>query len=224
MHLDFTFAFINAGDDLINANLAMRLNTICYRNKKNNPYRIQVSITNERVHKSICHMWNPCLREHIDVVGSLCETYDHSFITMSDLERASAAIHHVRYPKDRPSSPTWTSYCNNEYNRHSVYARTLSLKYKVWVIDKFYNSEYSLINTDTTWKKYEHMRWNVYSRTLGYILARKDIFERAELDATLRGIAKIHCDLVNYDNLPQDEKKKDTLQLTSEVVDILRSI
>ena len=220
-YLDFTFAFINADDDITNANLAMRLNAICYRDKKNDPYKIQVSIANERIHRSICSMWNSSLLEHIDVVGSLYETYDYSFIAMSDLEWASSAIHDIRYPKDHPGSPTWTSYCNNEYNRHSVYARTLSLKYRIWMIDKFYDSDYDLINHDTTWKKYEHMRWNVYTRTLGYVRAKSDIFRRKEIDKTLRGIAKIHGDLVNYDDLPEEVKEKDTLKLTPEIIEIL---
>ena len=40
---DFTFAFINPGDDLMNASLAVRLNTLCYRNRRTDPYLIQVN-------------------------------------------------------------------------------------------------------------------------------------------------------------------------------------
>ena len=220
---DFTFAFINAGDDLLNANLAMRLNALRYRKacKKKEDYVIQVNIRNE----GICDDWNPALLEHIQVVGSFKKTYDHAFITMSDIERGTIAIHEVRYPQSNPKSPTWISYCNNEYNRHSVYARTLSFKHKVRLIDQSYGGDYSITGKDVMWKKYEHMRWNVYTRTLGYVKASKEhLDEKGNLDKRFRGMAKVHNDLINYYDLPEEEQKKDALKLTPEIVDILKSI
>lgn len=215
---DFSFAFVNAGDDLLNANLAMRLNALCFRRKRPNDYRIQVNIKNEE----ICEKWNPKLLQQIDIVGSLKETYAYSFITMSDIEKGTIAIHRVRYPTGKP---TWISYCNDEYRRHSVYARTLSFKYKRQLIEQFHGADYRITSTDKTWKVYEHMRWNVYTRTLGYVLAKKELLnEDGELDRTLRGIAKVHNDLVDFEELPEKEQAKDVLKLTDEVVAILKEI
>ncbi|MBP5354945.1 MAG: hypothetical protein J6Y67_07430 [Lachnospiraceae bacterium] len=218
---DFTFAFINDGDNLRNANLAMRLNALCYRNRRDGDYRIQVNIDEE----DMCSRWNPNLMKNIDVVGTRKATYDYSFITMSSIEKASVAIHNVRYPKSDPESPTWISYSNDEYNRHSVYARTLSFKYKVQIIDRFYNSEYGITNSDRMWKVYEHMRWCVYTRTLGLVLADKALLnEDGELDRKLRGIARVHNDLVAYDELLPEEQDKDAIVLTPKIVEILKSI
>ncbi|MBR6020126.1 MAG: hypothetical protein IK055_07930 [Lachnospiraceae bacterium] len=218
---DFTFAFINDGDNLRNANLAMRLNALCYREQRNGGYRIQVNIEDE----DMCNRWNPELTKNIDVVGTRRAMYDYSFITMSNIEKGTVAIHNVRYPKGEPGSPAWISYCNNEYNRHSVYARTLSFKYKVWVIDRFYNSDYGITTEDRMWKVYEHMRWNVYTRTLGLVLADRALLdESGELDRKLRGIARVHNDLVKYDDLLPAEQDKDALVLTPKIVEILKSI
>lgn len=216
---DLTFAFINAGSDLLNVNLAMRINAICHRNKRNNNYKIQVNIEN----RNICDKWNPDLMEHLDIVGDIASTYSYSFITMSDIEKGTIAIHKVRYNKD--GAPTWISYCNNEYNRHSVYARTLSFKYKVWIIDEFYGADYSLTSNDRIWKIYEHMRWNMYTRSLGYVRAEKGLLnEDGKVDKKTQRTAKIHHDLVDYKDLSLEEQNKDALKLIPGIVDILKGI
>ncbi len=217
---DFTFAFVNAGDDLTNCSVAMRLNAFCRRNGRADDYRIQVSVKNRK----LCRMWNPSLTRNLQFVGGTEDTYDYRFITMSDLEKGTVAIHKVRYPEGKP---TWISYCNNEYNRHSTYARTLSFKYKVKLLHDLYGNDdcYGIPSTDTKWKIYEHMRWNVYTRTLGYVLADRALLDAdGNLDNELRGAAKVHNDLVDYAMLSKAEQDKDALQLTPEIVAILKSI
>lgn len=217
---DFTFAFVNAGSDLLNADLAMRLNALCYRNKRDGNYKIQVNIVN----REICDKWNPALIEHLDIVGDTASAYNYSFITMSDIEKGTIAIHEERQ-KDKKEPQTWISYCNNEYNRHSVYARTLSFKYKVKIIDKFYGSDYNLTSVEKIWKVYEHMRWNVYTRTSGYVCAdEKLIGEEGKVDKAIREIAKVHHDLVDFEALTDEEKEKDSLKITPEIADILKGI
>ena len=218
---DFTFAFIDVGDDMRNAGLAMRLNALCFRMKRDDGYRIQVNIDED----GVCDHWNPDLMRHVDIVGTRKDTYDYSFVTMSNIEKGTVAIHNVRYPKEDPKSPTWISYCNNEYNRHSVYARTLSFKYKVQLIDEFYGSDYGVTQSDRIWKIYEHMRWNVYTRTLGYVRADSKLLDEAgKLDRKSRMIGRVHHDLIPFDSLPPEEQDKDALILTPKIVEILKSI
>ncbi|MCR5609006.1 MAG: hypothetical protein K6G26_08085 [Lachnospiraceae bacterium] len=216
---DFTYAFVNSDDDIKNVSIATRINTYCQRKQRQN-YKIQVNLMD----KSMCDKWNKTYAEKLDVVGDFESVYDYNFITMSDIERGTMEIHNVRYPKSNPDSPTWVSYSNNEYKRHSVFARTLSFKHKIEIIDKFYNSDYSITQRDSIWKVYEHMRWNVYTRTMGYIKADNSLLENGELPDNIRDGAKVHNDLVVYDELPESEKKKDALILTPEIVKVLKSI
>lgn len=214
---DLTLAFVNTEDDLRNLKLAMRLNALWKR--KGRPAgacRIQVSVRDPRV----CASWDPELLKGLELVGGTEQTYSYSFITMPDLERAAKAIHEVRH--DRKKS--WQEYCGSEYNRHSVYARTLSFKYKVRLIDEFYGSHYEAASREELWKVYEHMRWNVYMRTLGYRLADPAVFSNGKPDKTARMAALVHPDLIDFRDLPEEEKRKDGLVLTKEIVDILKSI
>ena len=214
---DFTFAFVNAGDDILNANIAMRLNALCCRANRKEGYIIQANIRN----RDICSCWSKNLTENIDFVGSIEDTYNYGFITMSAIEKATVAIHNVRYPN---GVKPWYVYCNDEYNRHSVYARTLSFKHKVRIIDEYYNSDYSVTRKDDEWKIYEHMRWNMYTRTMGYVLADEALLdEDGKLDKDLRLRAKVHSDLIPFEELSEENKMKDSLILTPEIVEILKN-
>ena len=213
---DYTFAFINKGNDLESLKLAVRLNILTHRKNYTNPI-IQVCLK----YNEIVRDWNPILIEGLTFVGDIGSIYNYNFITMSPLESGTTAIHKVRYPSGTPS---WIAYCNNEYNRHSVYARTLSFKHKVDIIDEFYNSDYSLTSKDELWQIYEHMRWNVYTRTLGFIYASSSILDGRVFDNKIRSQCKIHNDLVAYNELSSTEKKQDSLMLTPEIVKILKSL
>ena len=69
------------------------------------------------------------------------------------------------------------------------------------------------------------MRWNVYTRTMGYVLADpKLLAEDGSLDNRTRSIAMVHNDLVDFEELSKDEQEKDALKLTPEIVAILKSI
>ncbi len=229
---DFTFAFINVGEDLKNVNVAMRLNAMRVRRAGGEGYKIQVNVTRQR----ICNDWNAEFKENLEFVGDLKMTYNYDFITMSDIEKGTIAIHEVRHPKGA-KYVSWTTYCNDEYNRHSVYARTLSFKYKVQLIHDLYDPEdelkgtekewdiYKITDTDRPWKIYEHMRWNMYTRTMGFVLADKKLLNAAgELEKKTRSVAKVHNDLIDYYDLSKEEQDKDALKLTPEIIQILREI
>ena len=230
---DFTFAFVNAGNDLKNTGIAVRLNEICLRKGRKDGYRIQVNIEDQK----ICRSWDSDITERMDFVGDIKTIYAHDFITMSDIEKGAIAIHEVRYPEGTDKYRSWVSYCNNEYNRHSVYARTLSFKHKVKIIhdmydpnDEFKGTEkefeiYRITKTYRIWKIYEHMRWNMYTRTRGFVLADKALLdENGRVDKKTRSAARVHHDLIHYSKLPKEDQDKDALELTPEIVKILRDI
>jgi len=53
-------------------------------------------------------------------------------------------------------------------------------------------------------RKLEHNRWNAYMRTEGYVLNTANIIGGEE-----QSIAKVHYDLIPFDDLPENERDKD---------------
>lgn len=240
---DFTLAFVNAGSDLQNLNLAIKLNAFCVRKlRKEEQYTLLVNVNNKRASAD----WNENITNRLLLVGDIEQTYSYSHITMSKIEQVSIAFHNVRQEEIRKEKEQkgklyvkkpWIQYCNNEYNRHSVYARTLSLRYKVWLIKQNMSDDNGNLykecectreikldcdgNETNVWKVYEHMRWNVYTRTNGYVLADKSLLIGGELDRNVRGAAFVHNDLVAFNELDKEEQQKDSSYLTHEIIDIL---
>ena len=209
---DFTYVFVQAGDDIQSLDIAMRINAIGFRHKRNLSYRIQAFL----FQMSTCDRWNPDLIPGIEPIGGLDWIYSYELITMSDIEKASIAIHKVRYSDKKP----WAVYCNNEYNRHSVYARTLSFHYKVAILKKDYHSDFTVSGRSVTWRLFEHMRWDMYTRVTGYSKDSNQLLKDND-DKKVRALARVHKDLILFDDLPQKEKDKDALKLTDEIVKCL---
>ena len=214
---DLTFAFVNVGDDICNVRLALRIKALRRRmGRPGGECKIFMNVTEPRV----LGFWNPDLIRDLEPVGADADTFSYDFITMPDIERASKAIHEVRYAGRK----TWEEYCGSEYSRHSVYARTLSFKYKVRLIDEEYGSDFEAVSKDRLWKMYEHMRWNVYVRTLGYTKADPSVLKDGKLDPETRLVALVHDDLKAFEDLPEEVQALDGLVLTGPVVEILHNI
>lgn len=230
---DFTFAFINAGSDLINLDLLARLNCLCKKSDRTG-YKIYVNLEDENCTTAL----NQELFQNVRCVGAMKDTYSYKFITMSDIELATRKIHEVRYGNKK----SWSSYCNNEHNRHSVYARTLSFAYKVELIDELYSEIQQDKRYDITsenrpesyeWKVYEHMRWNMYTRTLGYSLCSKEFLNKygkpdmetgeLKLSQSIRKQSLVHEDLVEFKDLSQAIQSLDGLRITPEIAKILKN-
>ena len=240
---DFTFAYVNTGDDLENVSSGIRIGNYRRRNDTDDNFRIMVNISKLESGK-----WNPERLGNISFSGAFDMIYSRLFITMSGIEKASVMIHDLRQKERKASSEaegrpykikTWDEYCNSEYNRHSVYARTLAFFYKMKIIDKYYDSDYSLTTT-AEWEIYEHMRWDMYTRTIGYrdiddvskrvlekmLSEAKDPSEkeRRAVVKRFRAGTGVHEDLVPYMQLPQKEQKKDSLTLDDDIREILKKL
>lgn len=240
---DFTFAYVNSGDDLENVSLGIRLGNLRKRNGSEGNYRIVVNVSKLEPGK-----WNADRLDNISFSGSFSRIYSRPFITMSGIEDATVRIHDIRQKEKEIAAKaegrtyrikSWDEYCNNEYNRHSVYARTLSFFYKMKIIEKYYASDYQITGTDR-WQKYEHMRWDMYTRTIGY--RDVDNASRTVLDKMLadlnepakdeirkvhkrfRAETGVHEDLVPYEQLPDEEKNQDSLTLNGDIRDALKRI
>lgn len=220
----FTFAFIATDDSVRNINLGLRLNTLRYRSNKGNDYRIQICVNDS----ALIDNWIPELKRNVELAGGIEKIYNYGFLTMSKIEQASKLIHEIRQNDLVKQDPehdavSWTDYSNDEFRRHSVYARTLSLKYKLEVI-RAKGLDIDVIRKDKTWETYEHMRWDMYMRSLGYILSSGTGVDYASLKGNERQIAKVHNCLIPFEDLPREEKDKDSIKMTEEVCRVFEKI
>ena len=239
---DFTFAFVNVENDHRNIDLARRLNAASLRKKFRNNYKIQVNIRDS----VMCNAWIKAGYSNIQAVGSTSEQYNYDTITMSKIERVAYELHIQRHEKDMD---LWKKYCNDEYARRQVYARALHLRYLLQLIREQYGADYSLLrDKDRGWVKYEHMRWDVFMRTLGYQSGEEHTRELAKIEEEkiailnkkygmkdkengtdnrttnqyIRSIISVHGSLKNFKKLDSDTQKRDEIDVSDGMIDICR--
>lgn len=199
--IDFTYCFIDSGDDTLNYNYAWHIRELKARNKMNDNYVIH--IRNKDYGAGDLFENN-----NIMIVGCDAELYSVNNITNSEIEKRAVLIHNERQKKkkeiNRQARTTkWDDYCKNEYFRRSTYARALGINYKLEVIKKYYNSDFDLLKDDEMWRSCEHMRWNVYMWSSGYVRSDiKDLY-----------VARTHTDFVNYYQLSNDKQINDAIDI-----------
>ena len=224
----FSFAFVCTDSEITNINLGLRINTLRYRENNGKDYAIQICVENTHIIEN----WTSEIRRNIQLVGGIENIYNYNFITMSNIERASQAIHEIRQEDKKRVAEnqnkeyqvvSWTDYSNDEFKRHSVFARTLSLKYKIQTMRKM-GLELKVAQTDTEWKTYEHMRWNMYTRTMGYINSSNTTVEFADLNENEKMITKIHSCLVPFNELTPETQEKDSIIITEDIAKVFEEI
>lgn len=188
--LEFTFAFVNLHDVQRNNEMCRILNKMRVRNDIKSDCKIQVLDFSQKASKVL----NVPLFDNTEVVGTMAYLYSHNTIECSEIEKQAMEIHTIRHG----DSVSWYEYSNDEYKRRSTFNRALSDKYKQQIIHRDYDSNMNLLTEDDTWVQYEHMRWLVYTQTIGYVLGKKkDV------------LAKTHNDLVPFNQLTKAEQDKD---------------
>ena len=224
----FSFAFVCTDSEITNINIGLRINTLRYRENNGKDYAIQICVENTHIIEN----WTSEIRRNIQLVGGIENIYNYNFITMSNIERASQAIHEIRQEDKKRVAEnqnkeyqvvSWTDYSNDEFKRHSVFARTLSLKYKIQTMRKM-GLELKVAQTDTEWKTYEHMRWNMYTRTMGYINSSNTTVEFADLNENEKMITKIHSCLVPFNELTPETQEKDSIIITEDIAKVFEEI
>lgn len=188
--IDFTFAFVNLHNEQKNNEMCRIINKMRIRNDIYTDCKIQVMNFSQKANKVL----NAAVFDNAEVVGTLAYLYSHNTIECSEIEKLAMEIHTIRHG----DSVSWYEYSNDEYKRRSTFNRALSDKYKQQIIERDYDSNMNLLTEDDTWVQYEHMRWLVYTQTLGYVLGRKK-----------NVLAKTHNDLVSFNQLTKAEQDKD---------------
>lgn len=204
----FTFAFVNSGDDMMNYNIAADL--YMYRKRAGIGDDCSIQVRNDVV-SGIFDRYDD-LWKYVKVVGTVEDLYSYSYLTNAPIENAANLIHDKRQQtKELSKRVAWLDYCRDEYKRRSTFARALSLRYRLYIISQDYHAKYSLLETDETWMMYEHMRWNVYMQTSGYIKSdTKDI-----------DVGKTHPDIKPFEELEKIIQVQDAVSVDDDIVNSL---
>lgn len=207
-HIGFTFAFINTGNDITNCNIARQLMSCRIRNDIDAECVIQIK--NETSVISDQKSWS-MIRE----AGKMSEIYTYDNITNSTIEKVTKMIHDIRQQEKKSKDAEytvidWNDYCRDEYKRKSTYARSLAIRYKLKLIHKYHDGDYSLLESSRQWAECEHMRWNVYTWSLGFVKGNR---------TDLKG--KIHIDLIAFNDLPEKIQAYDYVKVDKKTCDIL---
>ena len=204
----FTFAFVNSGNDMANCNIAADLCMCRKRAGIEDDCMILVrNNTASGVFENSDELW-----KNVKIVGTEDDLYSYSYLTNSPIENAARLIHDKRQTKkDLSKRVAWSDYCRDEYKRKSVFARALSLRYRLYIISQDYHAQYCLLQNDDTWMMYEHMRWNVYMQAGGFIHSdKKDT-----------GIGRTHPDILPFNRLDRDTQLNDAIAVDDDIVNSL---
>ncbi len=104
----------------------------------------------------------------------------------------------------------WEKGLLNDYDSCSRFARSLAYRYKYKILKgkKSFQDINDTIKSDE-WLKYEHMRWDVFTMTRGYMPT-----EKCKRD----DIRKLHRSLVPFDKLSSGETESDYMELPVDII------
>ena len=138
----------------------------------------------------------------IEFVGDLNSSFSESVILGSDLE-AEALKAHMQWGKEE-------EFWQYEYNYRSSCATALHRRARIHCgLQKANQPEESMTEAEKdAVQRLEHRRWNAYMRSEGYV------FSGSADKKSRNDLGKMHHDLVDYEALTEEEKRKDILVAT----------
>jgi hypothetical protein len=137
---------------------------------------------------------------HIRFIGSFSSQYDYSRVYSSRMEVDAGKQHQSWNERSESRGDDSKNYQRFEYYRLSSIARELHTE----ALKKAFPELFSCQKEDCECelcakrKRIEHMRWNAYMRSLGYVM-----------NETRADRAKTHNDLRAWSELPPIERQKD---------------
>ncbi len=196
---DTTYVFIALGTDEENIKAAITLRTL-FEQIKVKPV-IQAVVYNSEKKNSLQNLKNfKGQAYNIDFVGDLETLYSEEVIIDSELEQAALRVH-LGYDSEGEED-----FWNYEYNYRSSMATALHIEARIACgipgADK-HEEELTPEERDSL-ERLEHRRWNAYMRSEGYI------YSGSEDKASRNDLAKMHHNLVHYDILSEEDKRKDS--------------
>lgn len=192
-----TYVLVALGDDDVNIRTAINLR-MYFERIKAKPV-IQAIVYNSRQKNAMQGVKNFKGQEYrIDFIGDLESSFTEDVIIDSALEE-EALERHLKWGKEE-------EFWKYEYNYRSSVASAIHMRARIRCgIPGADKKEEELTEQEREMlETLEHKRWNAYMRAEGYVFSgSKDKSSRNDL-------AKMHHDLVTYDALSDEEKRKDS--------------
>lgn len=199
---DYTGVYVALGEDELNIETAMRLRTAIRRNSSAAATPIYAVVYDPAKAEIVANggLKNMEGEDYgITFIGSLQESYSIENIEQREMEESAAALH-MRWAKtDAEKEEARKKFEQYEYYRKSSIMQAVyrSLRMELGFERQSDDTPEGRANNDLL-RRYEHRRWNTYMRGEGYICGEKKDH-----------IAKTHPLLIPFDDLPEEEKKKD---------------
>ena len=194
---DATYALVALGSDEKNIEAAVNLRMLFERNRTAHKPIIQAIVYNSDVKRGLGGVKNFKGQEYlIDFIGDIESSYSEALIIDSELEEAAYRIHESYSQwQDTPEAiqaekkKFWTQeYC-----------------YRSSVADAVYAHVRSRLGLQRAGQKIEHLRWNAYTRSEGYIYSGSD-------DKSSRNdLGKMHHNLIGNSGLDAKTQELDDL-------------
>lgn len=196
-----TFTFVSLENDSENIHISVNLRSLF---EQNHLYPQIVSICSDAyINDGLCDIHNFSGQSYkIDFIGSTAEVYSIKSISDSKLEDEALA-RHLKWGEE-------DAFWKYEYNYKSSIALTIHSKMKkhcgVPGVDK---KESELTeNERNILEKLEHRRWNAYMRSEGFV------YSGSRDSKTRNNLGKMHNNLLPYDLLSEEDKRKDSVLST----------
>lgn len=191
------YVFVCLGEDNLNIETSINLRSL-FERKGLKPI-IQTIVYDTLQKKSLTGLKNYSGQNYdIDYIGDVESTYCKKVIINSELER-QALKQHLKWGEEK-------EFWNYEYNYRSSIATTMHLRAKILCKIKGSNKKTEDLTKEEKdiIEKLEHRRWNAYMRSEGYVYS-------GSLEKESRNnLAKTHNNLVPFNSLSEEDKKKDS--------------
>lgn len=192
-----SYVLISLGDDDVNTQTAVQLRML-FERAGVHPV-IQAILYDSRRKAAMTNITNFRNQPYdIAFVGDLQSSYAEDSIIHSSLEE-QALQRHLKWGS---AADFW----NYEYNYRSSMAAALHMQARIHcgIPGAELPEEEMQGEAKTCFEMLEHRRWNAYMRSEGYVYSGSP-------DASSRNdLAKMHHNLVDYDTLPEADKRKDS--------------
>ncbi len=192
-----SFVFVALGDDEENINQSANIRMLCERMRCKPIIKTVVYSVDEK--DALAGITNYRGQAYgIEAIGDIESSYSEEILMGSELEML-ALERHLKWGQEE-------EFWQYEYNYRSSMATAIHMKARIACgipgADKE-ESKLTLEERDII-EVLEHRRWNTYMRSEGYI------YSGSPQKASRNDLAKMHHDLVDFESLTEEDKRKDS--------------